>query len=66
MAGIPVQSIRVSTLGQANWSLQYSLQSFSVALYAKMNGIPWTVDQDLTISDEPDCLTQVGESIENR
>ena len=52
MAGIPVQSIREPTLKQSNWSIQYSLQSFSVALYAKMGGIPWTVDQDLTINDE--------------
>ncbi len=52
MSGIPVQSIKVSTLKQRESSLQYTLQSFSVALYAKMGGMPWTVDQDLTISDE--------------
>lgn len=52
MSGIPVQGIRVPTLKQSKWSIQYSLQSFSVALYAKMKGIPWTVDHDLTISDE--------------
>ncbi len=52
MAGIPVQDIRVSTLGQNDQSLQYTLQNLSVALYAKMNGLPWTVDHDLTISDE--------------
>lgn len=52
MAGIPVQDIRLQTLGQRKESLQYTLQSLSVALYAKMNGLPWTVDHDLTISDE--------------
>lgn len=52
MAGIPVQDIRASTLSQSHQSLQYTLQNLSVALYAKMNGLPWTVDHDLTISDE--------------
>jgi hypothetical protein len=52
MAGIPVQGIRASTLGQSRYSMQYTLQNLSVALYAKMNGLPWTVDHDLTISDE--------------
>jgi hypothetical protein len=52
MAGIPVQGVRESTLKQSQSSIQYTLQSFSVALYAKMKGIPWTVDHDLTISDE--------------
>ena len=33
-------------------ALQYILQNISIALYAKMNGIPWTVDHDLTIADE--------------
>jgi hypothetical protein len=33
-------------------ALQYILQNLSLALYAKMNGIPWTVDHDLTINDE--------------
>jgi hypothetical protein len=32
--------------------LAYRWQNISVALYAKMHGIPWTVDHDLTITDE--------------
>jgi hypothetical protein len=32
--------------------LQYTLQNFSISLYAKLNGTPWTVDQDQAISDE--------------
>ena len=52
MAGIPVQEIRVSKLSKGPYELQYILQSFTVAVYAKMNGTPWTVNQDTTISDE--------------
>ncbi len=52
MAGIPVQDVRVSTISQAETSLQYCLQNIAVALYAKLNGIPWTVDHDLSITDE--------------
>ncbi|MGH2741887.1 MAG: Piwi domain-containing protein, partial [Thermoleophilaceae bacterium] len=32
--------------------LQYTLQNVTLAVYAKMNGVPWTVNHDLTISDE--------------
>jgi hypothetical protein len=52
MAGIPAQSIRLSKLNQPHKDLQYTLQNLTVALYAKMNGTPWTVDHDQTISDE--------------
>ena len=52
MAGIPVQDVRVSTISQPEMNLQYSLQNIAVALYAKLNGIPWTVDHDLSIADE--------------
>lgn len=52
MAGVPVQEIRASTLSQQPGSIQYTLQNISIALYAKMNGTPWTVDHDLTINDE--------------
>ena len=52
LAGIPTQEIRVSKLGLVPYDLQYILQNFTVALYAKMNGTPWTVNQDTTISDE--------------
>ncbi len=52
MAGIPVQDVRVPTMTQSESSLQYLLQNIAVALYAKLNGIPWTVDHDLTIADE--------------
>lgn len=50
--GIPTQQIRFATINQRSASLQYTLQDFSVSLYAKLNGTPWTVDQDLAISDE--------------
>ncbi|MGO9232639.1 MAG: hypothetical protein ACLP4V_00545 [Methylocella sp.] len=50
--GIPTQEIRLSTINKRPDSLQYILQNFSIALYAKLNGTPWTVDQDQAISDE--------------
>ncbi|MBD1919760.1 stem cell self-renewal protein Piwi domain-containing protein [Microcoleus sp. FACHB-831] len=52
MAGIPAQNIRLSKLNQPHKDLQYILQNLTVALYAKMNGTPWTVDHDQTITDE--------------
>jgi hypothetical protein len=50
--GIPVQEARVSTLARQPEALQWVLQNFAVALYAKMGGTPWTVNQDLTVNDE--------------
>lgn len=52
MAGVPVQQVKSTTLAQTPESIQYTLQNLSIALYAKMNGTPWTVDHDLTINDE--------------
>lgn len=52
LAGIPAQEIKVSRFTKQTYELQYLLANFAVALYAKMNGTPWTVNQDTTISDE--------------
>jgi hypothetical protein len=52
MNGVPSQEIRQSKIQQRPEDLQYILQDVSIALYAKMNGVPWTVNHDLTISDE--------------
>ena len=52
MAGIPSQEIRCSTMRLTGNSLAYPLQNASVAVYAKLNGVPWTVDQHLPIADE--------------
>jgi hypothetical protein len=52
MAGVPAQHVRLSNVTARPEGLQYILQNISVALYAKMKGTPWTVDQDLTIADE--------------
>lgn len=50
--GIATQQVRLATVNQRPGSLQYTLQNFSISLYAKLNGTPWTVDQDQAISDE--------------
>lgn len=50
--GIPTQEVRMGTINQPPMSLQYTLQNFSISLYAKLNGTPWTVNQDKAISDE--------------
>lgn len=50
--GIPTQEVRMPTVVQMPGNLQYTLQNFSVSVYAKLNGTPWTVNQDKTISDE--------------
>jgi hypothetical protein len=52
MAGVPVQEARLATITQPPYPLQFTLQNIAIALYAKMGGTPWTVDHDLTISDE--------------
>jgi hypothetical protein len=50
--GIPVQHIRLSTATQPANGLQYILQNVALSLYAKMGGVPWTVDQGLAVDDE--------------
>ncbi|WP_316191041.1 argonaute/piwi family protein [Bradyrhizobium sp. SZCCHNS2096] len=50
--GIPTQEVRMPTVTQIAGSLQYTLQNFAVSVYAKLNGTPWTVNQDKAISDE--------------
>lgn len=39
--GIPVQSVRISTILQTN--VAYSLNNLALAMYAKLGGIPWTL-----------------------
>ena len=51
-AGVPVQEFRMATASQRPYGLQYVLQNLSISLYAKMGGVPWTVDQGLAVDDE--------------
>lgn len=52
MAGIPAQLARLSTLTKSPKNLQFTMQNIATALYAKLGGVPWTVDQDQTVDDE--------------
>lgn len=52
MAGVATQHARLSKISSPVGGLQYILQNISIALYAKLRGVPWTVDHDLTIADE--------------
>lgn len=51
-AGVPVQEFRMFTATQPATSLQYILQNIALSLYAKMGGVPWTIDQGLAVDDE--------------
>lgn len=51
-AGVPVQEFRMTTANQSAYSLQYVLQNIALSLYAKMGGVPWTIDQGLAVDDE--------------
>lgn len=64
--GIPSQEIRMPTVAQSPGTLQYTLQNIAVALYAKLNGTPWTVNQDKAISDELVLGMGFAELSENR
>ena len=50
--GIPVQVCRASEITKPDAKLQYMLQNVAVALYAKLGGVPWTVDHAQTVDDE--------------
>ncbi|MCC9602095.1 hypothetical protein LOC67_16155 [Stieleria sp. JC731] len=50
--GIPVQEARVSTLTADEYPLQFTFRNLATALYAKMGGVPWTVDHGETVDDE--------------
>src|SRR6266536_1365836 len=52
MAGVPSQEMKLSTMRQRPASLAYTLQNASVALYAKLNGVPGSVNHHLPIADE--------------
>ena len=52
LQGIPVQQAKLSTITARDEVIQYSLQNIAIALYAKMGGVPWTVDHPLTVNDE--------------
>lgn len=51
-AGVPVQQFRMATATQGTGNQQYILQNLALSLYAKMGGVPWTVDQGLAVDDE--------------
>ena len=51
-SGIPVQEFRMATATGQPYGLQFVLQNIALSLYAKMGGVPWTVDQGLAVDDE--------------
>jgi len=56
--GIPVQEARESTIlkldrtGKPDPYIGYTYRNIAVALYAKLNGLPWTVSHTRTFHDE--------------
>jgi hypothetical protein len=56
--GIPVQEARESTIlkvdktGKPDAFIGYTYRNIAVALYAKLNGLPWTVSHTRTFHDE--------------
>jgi hypothetical protein len=52
MNGVPVQEAKFSTITGEPQNLQHTFQNIATALYAKMGGIPWTIDHGETADDE--------------
>lgn len=48
----PVQAFTVETMELSTYSLQYALNNFSLACYAKMNGTPWLLKSDQPLLQE--------------
>ena len=64
VAGVPTQQVLQATIADQR-GLAWSLRNIATALYSKMGGTPWTVNHDLTISDEVVIgvgLSEVGDS----
>lgn len=43
MAGVPTQSIRIDKIQSPNENVAYLLNTISLAIYAKLDGIPWVI-----------------------
>jgi Piwi domain len=65
VAGIPTQQLLQATISDQR-GLPYTLRNISTAIYAKLGGTPWTVNHDLTISDEVVVGIGVAELAESR
>jgi hypothetical protein len=50
--GVPVQEMRLSKLRSRERDLAYILEDFSLALYAKLGGTPWTIAPTMPLGKE--------------
>ena len=49
---IPVQEFKIETANLSPYNLQYALNNMSLAIYAKLGGVPWLIKSDEGIAHE--------------
>jgi hypothetical protein len=49
---IPSQEFKIETANLNDYNLQYALNNISLAIYSKLNGIPWLIKADQGIAHE--------------